>query len=77
MRWLHHFLSVVGVSLVFAGGPAPAQTPLPQGEGRDLVAVACTQCHALTPIVSPRNGPAGWRHFVYSMVLRGAQLRPY
>jgi cytochrome c5 len=76
MRWLHHFLSVVGVSLVFVGGPTLAQTPLPQGQGRDLVAVACTQCHALTPIVSQRNGPAGWRHFVYSMVLRGAQLRP-
>jgi mono/diheme cytochrome c family protein len=54
---------------------ASAQTALPQGEGRDLVAVACTQCHALTPIVSQRDGPAGWRRYVYNMVLRGAQLR--
>src|SRR5437764_9779639 len=63
---------------VAAATPLHAQAPgpLPQGEGRDLVAVACTQCHALTPIVSTRDGPAGWRRYVYNMILRGAQLRP-
>ncbi|HEY7298091.1 MAG TPA: hypothetical protein VH684_09165 [Xanthobacteraceae bacterium] len=76
MRRLYHFGCAVAAWLLCVGSPAPSQTPLPQGEGRDLVAVACTQCHALTPIVSQRNGPAGWRHYVYSMVLRGAQLRP-
>ena len=51
-----------------------AQGALPQGEGRDIVAVACTQCHALTPILAGREGPAGWRKHVHNMVLRGAQL---
>ena len=51
--------------------PAPA---LPAGEGRDIVAVACTQCHALTPLVGMRDGPVGWKRHVHNMVLRGAQL---
>ena len=76
MRRLNRLLGAVAASYVFAGASAPAQTALPQGEGRDLVAVACTQCHALTPIVSQRDGPAGWRRYVYNMLLRGAQLRP-
>jgi cytochrome c5 len=50
------------------------QNPLPQGEGRDLVAVACTQCHPLTPILNSRLGQAGWRNHVTNMVIRGAQL---
>jgi cytochrome c5 len=53
-----------------------AQGALPQGEGRDLVAVACTQCHALAPILVGREGPAGWKRHVHNMVLRGAQLSP-
>jgi cytochrome c5 len=60
--------------LIAAVAPVQAQSPLPQGEGRDLVAVACTQCHALTPIVGVREGTAGWKNHVYNMVLRGAQL---
>jgi cytochrome c5 len=38
------------------------------------VATACTQCHALTPIVTGRDGANGWRQHVRNMVLRGAQL---
>jgi cytochrome c5 len=53
-----------------------AQGALPQGEGRDLVAVACTQCHALAPILVGREGPSGWKRHVHNMVLRGAQLSP-
>jgi len=59
-----------------ASAQAPAPDPLPQGEGRDLVAVACTQCHALAPILAGREGPAGWKRHVHNMVLRGAQLSP-
>jgi len=74
------YLSIVGMLamlLVAAGTPATAQpaNQLPQGEGRELVATACSQCHALSPIVSGREGQAGWRRHVYNMVLRGAQLR--
>jgi cytochrome c5 len=61
-----------------AATPARAQTAaaLPAGEGRDIVAVACTQCHTLSPLVALRDGPAGWKRHVYNMVIRGAQLTP-
>lgn len=61
-----------------AGTPAHAQTAptLPQGEGRDLAAVACSQCHTLAVLMAGRDGPVGWKNHVYNMVLRGAQLTP-
>jgi cytochrome c5 len=70
-------LGALAALLVVAGTPLQAQGPaLPQGEGRDIVATACSQCHALTPIVGMRDGEAGWRRHVRNMVLRGAQVRP-
>src|SRR5262249_19222611 len=61
-----------------AGTPVHAQTPptLPQGDGRDLAAVACSQCHTLAVLMAGRDGPVGWKNHVYNMVLRGAQLTP-
>ena len=53
-----------------------APIPLPPGDGRDLVAVACSQCHYLGTIAKIRDGAAGWRIYVSNMVLRGAQLTP-
>ncbi|HKA79757.1 MAG TPA: hypothetical protein VKD43_06965 [Xanthobacteraceae bacterium] len=49
---------------------------LPQGDGRELVAVACSQCHTLNTIMVGREGATGWKRHVYNMVLRGAQLTP-
>src|SRR6266852_5404909 len=61
-----------------AGMPLHAQTAgaLPPGDGRDLVATACSQCHTLSVIMAGRDGPIGWKKHVYNMVLRGAQLTP-
>jgi mono/diheme cytochrome c family protein len=53
-----------------------AANPLPPGEGRDLIAVACSQCHYLGTIAKIRDGADGWRLYVSNMVLRGAQLTP-
>ena len=75
MTRLGVFGTAAALALV-ATTQANAQGPLPQGEGRDIVAVACTQCHALTPILAGREGPTGWRKHVHNMVLRGAQLSP-
>jgi mono/diheme cytochrome c family protein len=75
MRHLGTFGAAAALALV-AITQADAQGALPQGEGRDIVAVACTQCHVLTPILGGREGPAGWRKHVHNMVLRGAQLTP-
>jgi cytochrome c5 len=64
--------------LLAAATPLMAQTAstLPAGDGRDLVAAACSQCHSLAPLTAVRDGPAGWKRHVYNMVLRGAQLTP-
>src|SRR6202451_542426 len=65
--------------VVAATSPAFAQNnanPLPAGDGRDIVSVACSQCHYLGTIAKIRDGAAGWRTYVNNMVLRGAQLTP-
>jgi cytochrome c5 len=70
-------LSTLAAALWLGAAPASAQQPanaLPPGDGRDLVAAACTQCHALTVILAMRDGPIGWKRHVHHMVLRGAQL---
>jgi cytochrome c5 len=68
----------LAAALWLAAAPAVAQpaNTLPPGDGRDIVATACTQCHALTVILAMRDGPIGWKRHVYHMVLRGAQLTP-
>jgi cytochrome c5 len=73
MRQLGLFGAAAALALI-ATTPANAQGALPQGEGRDLVVAACTQCHALAPILVGREGVAGWRRHVHNMVLRGAPL---
>jgi mono/diheme cytochrome c family protein len=79
---MHLFVSGL-LALVIAGSASPvrAQAPLPPsqlppGDGHDLVAVACSQCHQLGTIAKIRDGAAGWRLYVNNMVLRGAQLTP-
>jgi hypothetical protein len=71
-------VAAIGLVAIAGAGPAHAQgaqpRPLPPGEGRDLLATACTQCHNLSIIVSMRDGAPGWRRHVYNMVTRGAQL---
>jgi len=60
--------------VVVVAMPACAQGALPPGEGRDLMATACSQCHPLNVIRSMREGAEGWKRHVYNMVTRGAQL---
>ena len=64
-------------ALSLAAGPLYAQTAgtaLPPGDGKELLAVACTQCHGLRPIVMMHDGAAGWKAEVEDMIMRGAQL---
>ncbi|MCZ6751553.1 MAG: hypothetical protein O7E51_06970 [Acidobacteria bacterium] len=65
--------------LLCLGGFLHAQSDpnaLPEGDGKELVAAACTQCHSLSPIRMLRDGREGWKEMVHEMVLRGAQLGP-
>jgi mono/diheme cytochrome c family protein len=61
-------------ALLFA--QAPAQPELPPGEGRELVATVCTQCHGLRSSQFWRAGLPGWKRIVDEMVLRGARITP-
>ncbi len=66
-------------ALSLATVPVAAQQPasaLPPGDGRDIVASACTQCHPLTVILALRDGSVGWKRHVDTMVMKGAQLTP-
>jgi cytochrome c5 len=67
-------LVVSGNGLLRAQTAEPSS--LPPGKARDLISVACTQCHTLKPVLMLRDGAPGWRNFVQEMVLRGAQLSP-
>jgi mono/diheme cytochrome c family protein len=64
--------------LFLAALPAAAQpvVQLPDGPGKEIVATACSQCHALTAITQLRQGDHAWRFQVYDMILRGAQVAP-
>ncbi len=72
-------LSSLAAALALAATPALAQpaNALPPGEGHDIVASACTQCHPLTVILALRDGPVGWKRHVDTMVIKGAQLTPH
>jgi cytochrome c5 len=78
MRAVLSSLFAFAAAMLAFVGPSHAQNanPLPPGDGRDLVAVACSQCHYLGTIAKIRDGAAGWRIYVSNMVLRGAQLTP-
>jgi cytochrome c5 len=61
-------------SLVYAQeerGPA-----LPDGDGKQLVTLVCSQCHGLRETQILRDGQKGWEEVVDRMVLYGAQLSP-
>jgi mono/diheme cytochrome c family protein len=68
------------VSLGMGAFPAYAQQPaanlMPPGDGRDVVALACTQCHGPNVFAQLRQGSDAWRFQVYDMILRGAQVPP-
>jgi cytochrome c5 len=69
----------LGAVLIASASSGHAQqnaNQLPPGDGREIVAVACSQCHYLGTIAKIRDGAAGWRTYVSNMVLRGAQLTP-
>ena len=70
--------SLSGFAFLIIASAAIAQQPpaLPPGEGHDIVAVACTQCHGPGPFAQLRQGPEAWRSLVHDMVLRGAQVQP-
>jgi cytochrome c5 len=58
------------------GSGAAAANPFPDHPGREIVSVACTQCHGPNVFTQLRMGDKAWRNQIYDMVLRGAQITP-
>jgi mono/diheme cytochrome c family protein len=58
--------------------PAGAQEPpaLPEGEGRTLVAMVCSQCHGIKPLFVYNGNDQKWEILVHEMVAFGAQITP-
>jgi len=72
------FLFALVAALAAVAVPIRAQqeNALPPGDGRDIVASACSACHSLSAVTQLRMGPQAWRHQVYDMIQRGAQISP-
>lgn len=58
------------------GSGVAAANPFPDHPGREVVSVACTQCHGPNVFTQLRMGETAWRNQIYDMVLRGAQIGP-
>src|SRR5262245_37521123 len=62
---------------VSAQGPGGQQAkPLPEGPGKDIVATACTACHAATMITTTGHTPEDWKLLMERMVSAGAEVPP-
>ena len=75
-KWFGSAVATAALVLSVTAGLAQQPGALPPGQGRDIVAVACTQCHAPDAFAHLRQGAEAWRHQVYDMILRGAQVGP-
>ena len=74
--WMGIFASAMlcAAGQAFAQGPQrPQPVRLPNGEGKEVVQVLCTQCHNLNMIANSGGyTKAGWKDLIHSMV----KLRP-
>lgn len=65
---------IAGTVAAGAAVLALGAAPLPEGEGKRAVEMACASCHSLEIITDKRWSNEKWRAVVDSMVERGAEL---
>jgi competence ComEA-like helix-hairpin-helix protein len=53
-----------------------AETPLPEGKGKDIVETTCTECHSLERIKAQRLSDEGWEGIIREMMESGASINP-
>ncbi|HEX6259593.1 MAG TPA: hypothetical protein VFZ51_02990 [Woeseiaceae bacterium] len=75
--------SVAGISTVLAlaaaaimatGADTLAQNPFPEAPGRDVLVLACSQCHSIGKMVQADLTADDWQFIVYDMIARGAPV---
>lgn len=64
--------------LLLSRGPTRAQEQiaLPEGEGKALVSVICSQCHGIRPLFVYNGDDRKWEILVHEMIAFGAQVSP-
>ena len=50
------------------------EAKLPQGDGREILLTACTECHGLENVTADRKTRSGWRDVVEEMAGLGARV---
>ena len=70
-----HLLLGMGAAAVWMGlaSPAAAQTPLPDGAGKEQMMKICGQCHEPQRAASIRLTREGWEATIGDMIARGAR----
>jgi virginiamycin B lyase len=72
----HHVIRLVILFCALVRGATAwaADGALPAGEGRELVARACAQCHSLDTVLRSRLTRQQWEARIDQMVAKGAKL---
>ncbi len=73
IRYLFKIFLFILLGFYFESGLL-AQEAFPEGEGRNEIFVACTQCHGLGHLTRVNLNAQEWENAVYDMVARGASL---
>jgi hypothetical protein len=73
-------IAAAAIAACGAGAIAAFVTPslaqgLPDGKGKDLVQMACRDCHDLSPITNAAFSRAEWNAVVNNMADMGANIR--
>ncbi len=67
------FLAAACGLLFSVAWPVLAQSPLPEGPGREATVKICGQCHAAETVASVRLTRDGWQATIAAMVQQGAK----
>jgi hypothetical protein len=63
------------IGLLFGPGEkAATQDRFPEAPGRDVLLLACTQCHAIGKMLTAKLTADQWQFTVYDMVARGSPV---
>ena len=65
------------MSLLFTAHAGAAADALPEGDGREIVEYACSQCHGLLQVANASKTAEQWRMLVRMMINQGAPIEEY
>lgn len=70
------YRTALWLAVILSPAPLTHAQSLPEGEGREIVADVCSQCHGLVYITDSRRTAAQWQYIVSMMIALGAPLQP-